>query len=55
VRPESGWCQAEATDLNGRSGHKTVEQGAKVLVTMATLDADGPTGGFFAEAGTVPW
>jgi NAD(P)-dependent dehydrogenase (short-subunit alcohol dehydrogenase family) len=44
-----------ATDLNDHRGHKTVEQGAKVIVTMATLDPDGPTGGFFDEAGRVPW
>jgi NAD(P)-dependent dehydrogenase (short-subunit alcohol dehydrogenase family) len=44
-----------ATDLNGHSGYKTVEQGAGIIVTMATLDADGPTGGFFDDAGPVPW
>jgi NAD(P)-dependent dehydrogenase (short-subunit alcohol dehydrogenase family) len=44
-----------ATDLNDHRGHKTAEQGAKVIVTMATLDPDGPTGGFFDEAGRVPW
>jgi NAD(P)-dependent dehydrogenase (short-subunit alcohol dehydrogenase family) len=44
-----------ATDLNGHRGHKSVEQGARVIVAMATLDGDGPTGGFFDEAGTVPW
>lgn len=44
-----------ATDLNDHGGHKTVERGAKVIVTMATLDTNGPTGGFFDETGTVPW
>lgn len=44
-----------ATDLNGRSGTKTVEEGARVVVAMAQVDDDGPTGGFFDDAGPVPW
>jgi NAD(P)-dependent dehydrogenase (short-subunit alcohol dehydrogenase family) len=44
-----------ATDLKGHRGHKTVEQGARVIVAMATVDADGPTGAFLDDAGTVPW
>ena len=57
-----------ATDLNGHSGHRTVEQGATAAVRLATLPADGPTGGYFDdknvvdiwggyfdEDGVVPW
>ena len=44
-----------ATDLNGHSGPRTVEQGATVAVHLATLPADGPTGGFFDENGILPW
>jgi NAD(P)-dependent dehydrogenase (short-subunit alcohol dehydrogenase family) len=44
-----------ATDLNRHSGPRTVEQGADVIVQLATLPDDGPTGGFFADAGRVPW
>ncbi|MNI14684.1 3-oxoacyl-[acyl-carrier-protein] reductase FabG [compost metagenome] len=44
-----------ATDLNGFTGQRTVEQGAGIAVRLATLDADGPTGGFFDENGEVPW
>jgi NAD(P)-dependent dehydrogenase (short-subunit alcohol dehydrogenase family) len=44
-----------ATDLNNHRGTRTVEQGAKVAVKLATLAADGPTGGFFDEDGVVPW
>lgn len=44
-----------ATDLNGFTGQKSVEQGAGIAVRLATLDADGPTGGFFDENGEVPW
>ena len=44
-----------ATDSNNHSGHLTVAQGAAVLVRLATLGADGSTGGFFSEEGQVPW
>ena len=44
-----------ATDLNGHSGPRTVEEGARAAVRLATLPADGPTGGFFDENGPVPW
>ena len=44
-----------ATDINGHSGPRTVEQGATASVRYATLPADGPTGGFFNEDGPVAW
>jgi NAD(P)-dependent dehydrogenase (short-subunit alcohol dehydrogenase family) len=44
-----------ATDLNRHTGARTVEQGAEVIVRLATLPDDGPTGGFFNDAGPVPW
>jgi len=44
-----------ATDLNQHSGPRTVEQGASIAVHLATLPEDGPTGGYFDDAGTVPW
>ena len=44
-----------ATDLNGHSGHKTVAEGARAIVAMATVGPDGPTGGFFDDNGAVPW
>ncbi|MDQ0379098.1 SDR family NAD(P)-dependent oxidoreductase [Amycolatopsis thermophila] len=43
------------TDSNNHTGFLTVAQGAAVVVRLATLGADGPTGGFFAEDGPVPW
>ncbi|MGI5171664.1 SDR family NAD(P)-dependent oxidoreductase [Spirillospora sp. CA-253888] len=43
------------TDSNNHTGHLTPAQGAAVLVRLATLDADGPTAGFFSEDGPVPW
>jgi len=44
-----------ATDLNGHAGTRTVEQGAKVVVDLAMLSDDGPSGGFFNDDGVVPW
>jgi NAD(P)-dependent dehydrogenase (short-subunit alcohol dehydrogenase family) len=44
-----------ATDFNHHSGHKTVEQGAEIIVRMALLDRSGPTGTYVDEEGTVPW
>ena len=44
-----------ATDLNNHSGIRTVEEGARAAVRLATLPADGPTGSFFDEDGPVPW
>jgi NAD(P)-dependent dehydrogenase (short-subunit alcohol dehydrogenase family) len=44
-----------ATDLNQFRGPRTVEQAATVIVKYATLDASGPTGGFFTENGALPW
>jgi NAD(P)-dependent dehydrogenase (short-subunit alcohol dehydrogenase family) len=44
-----------ATDLNGFRGHRTPEQGAAIAIHLATLPDDGPTGGFFEDAGVIPW
>jgi NAD(P)-dependent dehydrogenase (short-subunit alcohol dehydrogenase family) len=43
------------TDSNNHTGFLTVAQGAAVLVRLATLGPDGPTGGFFGGEGPVPW
>lgn len=44
-----------ATDLNGRTGTQTVAQGAEIIVRMATIGPDGPTGGYFDAAGPLAW
>jgi NAD(P)-dependent dehydrogenase (short-subunit alcohol dehydrogenase family) len=44
-----------ATDINRHSGPRTVQQGAAIIVHLATLDADGPTGGFFDDNGSIAW
>jgi len=47
-----GYC---ATDINDNKGIRTAEQGSVVIVKLATLGADGPTGGYFNDAGTIRW
>ncbi|WP_026912611.1 SDR family NAD(P)-dependent oxidoreductase [Patulibacter minatonensis] len=44
-----------ATALNDFEGHRTVEQGAEVIVRAATLGPDGPTGEYFDDQGAVAW
>ncbi|MCG3749616.1 SDR family oxidoreductase [Amycolatopsis sp. Poz14] len=44
-----------ATDFNGYAGTRTPEEGAAIAVKLATLPDDGPRGGFFDDAGEVPW
>ncbi|MEV6375581.1 SDR family NAD(P)-dependent oxidoreductase [Micromonospora musae] len=44
-----------ATDLNGRTGTQTVEEGVEIIVRMAQVERDGPTGGYFDAAGPLPW
>jgi NAD(P)-dependent dehydrogenase (short-subunit alcohol dehydrogenase family) len=43
------------TDLNGNSGVQTVEVGAEIIVRMAQVGPDGPTGGYFGAEGSLPW
>jgi NAD(P)-dependent dehydrogenase (short-subunit alcohol dehydrogenase family) len=47
-----------ATDLTKSLGYeftRTPAQGAAIAVHLATVGADGPTGGFFNDAGPIPW
>jgi NAD(P)-dependent dehydrogenase (short-subunit alcohol dehydrogenase family) len=44
-----------ATDLNGGTGRQSVEQGAEIIVRMAQIGPDGPTGGYFDAEGPLPW
>ena len=44
-----------ATDMNEHRGTRTVQEGARIIVELATLPDDGPTGGFFDDQGPVPW
>jgi len=44
-----------ATDLNGFRGVRSPEQGAAIAIRLATLPDDGPSGGYFEDAGVIPW
>lgn len=44
-----------ATDLNGFRGTRSPQQGAAIAIRLATLPDDGPTGGYFDDAGVIPW
>ena len=44
-----------ATDLNGFRGVRSPQEGAATAIRLATLPDGGPTGGFFEDAGVVPW
>jgi len=44
-----------ATDLNGNMGRQTVEEGAEIIVRMAQVGPDGPTGGYVGAEGPLPW
>jgi NAD(P)-dependent dehydrogenase (short-subunit alcohol dehydrogenase family) len=44
-----------ATDLNGHTGAQSVEQGADIIVRMASIGPDGPTGGYYTADGPMPW
>ncbi|MCZ4119613.1 SDR family NAD(P)-dependent oxidoreductase [Streptomyces sp. H39-S7] len=43
------------TDLNANTGIQSVEQGAEIIVRMAQVGSDGPTGGYFDAEGVLPW
>jgi NAD(P)-dependent dehydrogenase (short-subunit alcohol dehydrogenase family) len=44
-----------ATDFNDHRGTQTAAEGAEVIVRLATLPRDGPTGTFQDRHGSVPW
>ena len=43
------------TDLNYNTGTQTVEEGAEIIVRMAQVSPDGPSGGFFDASGSIAW
>lgn len=47
-----GWVQ---TDMGGSSASRTVEEGADTPVWAATLQDNGPTGGFFRDRRPIAW
>ena len=47
-----GWVR---TRMGGTGAPKSVEEGADTIVWLATLSADGPSGGLFRNRRAVPW
>ncbi|MBL8382832.1 MAG: SDR family oxidoreductase [Burkholderiales bacterium] len=47
-----GWV---ASDMGGAEAPKTLRQGAETAVWLATLPANGPTGGFFRDRARIDW
>jgi len=47
-----GWVR---TDMGGQGAPRSVEEGADTAVWLATLDDEGPTGGFFRNREPIPW
>ena len=47
-----GWVR---TRMGGASAARSVEDGADVVCWLATLDDDGPSGGFFRDRKRIPW
>jgi NAD(P)-dependent dehydrogenase (short-subunit alcohol dehydrogenase family) len=52
---DPGPCATDFTAHLGRHIPRTAEDGARIIVRLATLDDDGPTGMVFNEAGVVPF
>lgn len=51
-----GWLQTELGGADNRAAAPmTADEGAEIVVEMATLDADGPSGRFVDRAGDVAW
>jgi carbonyl reductase 1 len=47
-----GWVR---TDMGGSGADRSVEDGARSIVWAATLEADGPSGGFFRDGAAISW
>lgn len=47
-----GWVR---TEMGGPNATRPVEKGAETAVWLATLPADGPTGGFFRDMKPIAW
>ncbi len=47
-----GWAK---TDMGGPNALMTAEKGVKTVIQLATLEADGPSGGFFHVGKSMSW
>lgn len=49
---DPGFC---ATELTKGKGLRSAKRGAEIVVKLATLPDDGPSGGFYNEISNAPW
>ena len=49
---DPGWVK---TDMGTQEAHLEIPEGGKTSVQLATLPADGPTGGYFHMGKSLPW
>lgn len=49
---DPGWVR---TDMGGPSAPRSAQEGADTIVWLATLPAEGPTGGFFRDRRPIEW
>ncbi|HET7618644.1 MAG TPA: SDR family NAD(P)-dependent oxidoreductase [Gemmatimonadaceae bacterium] len=49
---DPGWVR---TDMGGSGAPRSIERGVETTVWLATLDDDGPTGGFFKDRRQIEW
>jgi NAD(P)-dependent dehydrogenase (short-subunit alcohol dehydrogenase family) len=47
-----GWVR---TEMGGPDAERSVAEGADTIVWLATLQLDGPSGGFFRDRARIPW
>ncbi|MBU1211082.1 MAG: SDR family oxidoreductase [Alphaproteobacteria bacterium] len=47
-----GWVR---TDMGGPNATRSIEEGAETAIWLATLEDDGPTGGFFRDKKPIGW
>jgi NAD(P)-dependent dehydrogenase (short-subunit alcohol dehydrogenase family) len=47
-----GWVRS---DMGGSHAPRSLEQGAATIVWLATLDENGPSGGFYQDRKVMPW
>jgi NAD(P)-dependent dehydrogenase (short-subunit alcohol dehydrogenase family) len=47
-----GWVRS---DMGGRSAPRSLAQGADTIIWLATLNGDGPSGGFFEDRSPAAW
>jgi NAD(P)-dependent dehydrogenase (short-subunit alcohol dehydrogenase family) len=50
-----GLCATDMAETLGLPSDRTAAEGAAIVVRLATLGADGPTGGVFNDDGPMPW